>query len=87
MIGIASDHEANQAFLAPAQLPVVPQQGYAMDMAEPAFIPVAVAPETGSSSSTLLGAGLLGAAVAGAAVSMLAYVFSLISTELEWILL
>ena len=78
---------ANQAFLAPAQLPVVPQQGYAMDMAEPAFIPVAVAPETGSSSSTLLGAGLLGAAVAGAAVSMLAYVFSLISSELEWILL
>jgi len=59
---------ANQAFLAPAQLPVVPQQGYAMDMAEPAFIPVAVAPETGSSSSTLLGAGLLGAAVAGAAM-------------------
>ena len=28
---------ANQAFLAPAQLPVVPQQGYAMDMAEPAY--------------------------------------------------
>merc|ERR1719337_287303 len=39
-----------------------------MDMAEPAFIPVAVAPETDSSSSALLGAGLLGAAVAGAAM-------------------
>ena len=28
---------ANQAFLAPAQLPVVAQQGYAMDMAEPVY--------------------------------------------------